>query len=254
MAAFRAYKNDRATSLCFGYREIVAAATPRSLPAGGLWSTLLLGDWTPVIRDPVDIIRLSYLAGAVWAFSVGDTGNGVRMLVTFLAAVAPRLVKAPRLFDLFFVTTIGLQAWGNLLGAFHNGDAFDRVDHAMSSLGIAPLFYLWFVREGLLQHIRGGQSISRHVGIVVIGFCIGLSIGAIYEIYEYASDHLFGSGLFINESDTVMDLAMDAVGSLTGSFILLCWVIWGWGVERRLPHSPQRHGETEPGQRQVTAR
>ena len=26
------------------------------------WPRLLLGDWTPVVRDPVDLVRLAYLA------------------------------------------------------------------------------------------------------------------------------------------------------------------------------------------------
>jgi len=76
---------------------------------------------------------------------------------------------------------------------------------------------------------------ARHVGLFVIGFCIGLSIGALYEIYEYVAVQVFGTSNFIGESDTVWDLAMDAVGSAAGSLLLLAWVLWGWGTERRAP-------------------
>lgn len=196
---------------------------------------LLLGDWTPVVRDWADVVRLSYLAGAVYCFATGSTGHGLRFLFTFVAVLAPRALKVPRPFDLFFTITLGLQAWGNAVGAFHNGDTFDRVDHAFSSLGIAPLFYLWFVRMGLLPHTSESLPRARHVGLVVIGFCIGLSIGALYEIYEFSADHLAGAHNYIAESDTVLDLSMDAIGSAIGSFLLLAWVMWGWGTERRVP-------------------
>lgn len=201
---------------------------------------VLLGDWSGWIRDWADLVRLCYVAGAIYCFSSGLTGHGVRFLVTFAVALAPRLLNTPRPFDVFFTATIGLQAWGNLVGAFHHGDLFDRVDHACSTLGIAPLFYLWFVRLGLLRHTGSGLRRARHVGLVVIGFCIGLSIGALYEIYEYVAVHDFGAHNYINESDTVMDLVMDAVGSAAGSALLLAWVLWGWGTERRVSRSVGR--------------
>ena len=33
--------------------------------------TLLLGDWSPVVRDPLDLIRLSFVAGAIVFESIG---------------------------------------------------------------------------------------------------------------------------------------------------------------------------------------
>lgn len=200
----------------------------------GFGRQLLLGDWTAIVRDWSDVVRGAYLAGAVYAFAEGLDGHGVRLLVTFLAALIPRVLNTPRPFDLFFTVTIGLQAWGNLAGLFHNGDLFDRLDHAMSTLGLAPLFYLWFVRLGLLRHTGGRRPRSQHVGLVVIGMCIGLSVGALYEIYEYVAVHDFGASNFVSESDTVMDLVMDTIGSFTGSLVLLAWVVWGWGTERRV--------------------
>lgn len=198
-------------------------------------TTVVLGDWSAWMRDWADLIRLSYVGGAAYAFAEGMTGHGARLLVTFAVALAPRLLNTPRPFDLFFTATIGLQAWGNLVGLFNGGNAFDRLDHALSTLGIAPLFYLWFVQLGLLRHTAERQPRSRHVGIVVIGFCIGLSVGALYEIYEYVAVSQFGAHIFISESDTFWDMIMDAFGSAAGSGLLLMWVLWGWGTERRMP-------------------
>jgi hypothetical protein len=190
-----------------------------------------LGDWTPLVRDAADLIRLAYLVAAVVCFA---TGNGVRFLITFAAALAPRLLNVPRVFDYLFTVTIGLQAWGNTWDAFHNGDVFDRIDHASSTMGVAPLFYLWFVRTGLLPHPREKLPTSRHVGLVVIGFCIGLSVGAIYEVVEWLGVRYFASGAYVSETDTVMDLLMDGTGALIGSLLLVGWAIRGWHPERRV--------------------
>lgn len=194
----------------------------------------MLGDWSWLVRDWADLIRAAYLGGAVFAFVNRDYGDGARLLVTLAVAVAARLLNTPRPFDFLFSLTIGLQAWGNLTGLFHKGNLFDRIDHASSIFGLVPLFYLWFVHLELVQHTSERQSRSRHVGLVVIGACVGMAIGACYEIYEYIAVHELGSKLFISESDTVFDLAMDGVGAIAGGLLLLAWVMWGWGTERRV--------------------
>lgn len=201
----------------------------------GVLETVLLGDWSRWVRDWSDVVRLSYLAGAGACFATGMTGHGVRMLLTFTVAPLPRLLNTPRPFDLFFTATIGLQAWGNTIGWFHGGGLFDRFDHACSLLGIAPLCYLWFVRLGLLRHIGERESRSHYLGLVVIGLCVGLACGAVYEIWEYVAIHALGAHIFVSEADTVWDLGMDAVGSAAGSVLLLLWAWSGWGTERRVP-------------------
>jgi hypothetical protein len=216
----------------------MTTTVPRRAHSGISWDTVFLGDWTRTIRDWADVIRLAYVAGAGYAFATGAYGHGVRMIMTFAAASTARLLKAPRLFDFFFTLTIGLQAWGNLAGLFHNGDAFDRLDHAMSIFGLVPLFYLWFVHLGLLRHTGDREPTSHQVGLVVVGVSIGLAIGSLYEIYEYISVHALGSHVYISENDTVMDLSMDAIGALAGSCLLLAWVLWGWGTERRVGRGP----------------
>lgn len=207
---------------------------PKAVRKEGGWA-VLYGDWTALVRDWADLVRIAYLAGAAYAFVSGANGHGVRLLVTFAVALTPRWLKTPRPFDLFFTLTIGLQAWGNLAGLFHNGDVFDRLDHALSTFGLVPLFYLWFVHLGLVRHTSEKSTLSRHIGLLVVGSSIGLAIGAIYEIYEYIAVTDLGATVFINEADTAWDLMMDGVGAAAGSLLLLAWVMWGWGTERRAP-------------------
>lgn len=212
------------------------APEPR-IPDSG-WATALFGDWTRVLRDPVDLVRLSYLAGALYCLAIGEYGTAVRFLFTFVATLLPRLLAAPRLFDVFFSVTLGLQAWGNLLGLFGQGTLFDRFDHFLSPMGVAPLFYLWLVRLSLVPDLREGAVRFSWVGILLVGFSIGVTVGTLYEIYEYTSDQL-GGHLFTSYSDTIIDLIMDSLGALTGSAVLAVWARAGWG-SRRTPN-PRGH-------------
>ena len=41
--------------------------------------TLLLGDWTPWIRDPIDVVRALLVLGALVLLAAGDT-NGAALL------------------------------------------------------------------------------------------------------------------------------------------------------------------------------
>lgn len=199
---------------------------------------LLYGDWSPVLRDWSDVIRLSYLAGAAYALATGSWGEVLRFLLTFVAVLLPRLLRAPRLFDFFFTLTLGLQAWGNLFGLFGNGTLFDRFDHFLSPMGVAPLFYLWLVRLGLVPDLREGARYFSWVGILLVGFSIGVTVGTLYEFYEF-TDNSLGGDLFTSYHDTMLDLIMDSLGALAGSTVLAVWARAGWGSLRIPDRTPR---------------
>lgn len=210
---------------------MATTAQQTRLPRGA-WATVFLGDWTRLVRDPVDLIRASYLVGAAYCLLDGRPGTAIRFGVTFLAVLLPRLLDAPRLFDLFFTATLGLQAWGNLFGWFGTGDLFDRFDHVLSPMGVAPLFYLWLVRLQLVPDLHEEVRRFSWVAIVLIGFSIGVTVGTVYEFYEYVAIH-FGAALYVSYDDTIMDLLMDSLGALIGSAVLAVWARAGWGSRRQ---------------------
>jgi uncharacterized membrane protein YjdF len=51
----------------------------------------------------------------------------------------------------------------------------------------------------------------------------GLSIGALYEIYEFVAVHWLGADLAIGYTDTINDLLLDTVGALAGGLLLMLW-------------------------------
>ena len=61
------------------------------------------------------------------------------------------------------------------------------------------------------------------IGMALITLCIGVTMAAFYEIYEWVVDHWFGQHLVISETDTVTDLTDGFIGAAAGGLLLAGW-------------------------------
>jgi len=196
--------------------------------------TLVMGDWGRVIRDPIDVLRLSLVAGAL-AFALAGDGRGARILA--IAAVAAWLVRPvalPRIYDLSVVLAICLQGWGEALHLYDEVVWFDDVVHFTVPLLGAPVVYIVLARLDVVPDPRDETHARHYVGMFIVTLALGLAIGAIWEMIEYASDNLIGSSLQLSNTDTVNDLMADGLGALGGAALLVVWARYGWGSVRRV--------------------
>lgn len=193
----------------------------------------VFGDWHPLLRDPLDLVRLSFAAAAVAFGLAGSVEYSLRLASTFLLVVGARRLELPRLFDLLFMIGMWLQAWGNALRLFENIEWWDNLVHLAVPFSSVPVLYILLLRLGLLHHgiTDEGHPVRHYVGIAIFAMAVGLSIGAIYEIYEYLVVNWLDAPLAIGYSDTIFDLTLDALGSLGGGALLIWWA--------------SRHRETE---------
>lgn len=61
---------------------------------------------------------------------------------------------------------------------------------------------------------------ARPMWIAFFAFCFGIAAGAVWEIFEFSMDQLFGTTMQKNGLvDTMWDLIVDALGALLTSFI-----------------------------------
>jgi hypothetical protein len=202
------------------------------------WRTLLLGDWNPVIRDPIDLLRAINIAGAI-AFAVaGNLEAALRLAVTAAVMILARVIDVPRPFDLGFVIGMALQGWGNAAGLFDRYDWYDSVVHFVLSAMVAPLFYLGLARLEVVPDLQEDFDDRHNLGIFIISLALGGAFGAFYEIYEYVAVHQFGASLRIGYGDTILDMTLDLLGSALGGLGLMYWAVRGWGTSRRVP--PER--------------
>jgi hypothetical protein len=197
--------------------------------------TLLLGDWGRVVRDPLDIARIAFLAGAI-AFAVaGETKGAFNLALAFVVVLAARLANLPRLYDLAVVVAMVLTQVGEAIGMYDTLDWYDRVVHFVVPMLSSQVFYLCLARLEVLPDPRQKTLRNHLAGMFVVTFALGLAVGALWEVFEYASDGVFGSDLSEGNADTVGDLIADAAGSLAGGALMVLWATRGWGSVRRIP-------------------
>lgn len=196
---------------------------------------LVLGDWTPVVRDPLDLLRGVFVVGAVALAAAGHSG-AIPLAVAAAAVVGIRFLDLPRPFDLAFILAMALTGWGEALRFYDRFAYYDVFVHLLVPLFGAPCVYIALARLDTLPDPADALGSKRHLaGIFVVTLALGLAIGAVWEILEWSSDEALGSNLSLGQSDTIGDLVADGAGAVCGGLFLVAWTAFGWGTVRRLP-------------------
>ena len=203
----------------------------RPLPRLPRW---LGGDWTRLVRDPVDLLRLALAGGLIAAAATGDVEDAVRFAITLLAAIAVRALRVPRLFDLAFVAAVSLQAWGAFLGLFSAVGGYGAVVHLAISAPAACVLYLALVRLRIVPDLAERHDIHQHLAIAITATCFGFAAGIAYEQYVFVADHVLGASFDVTYDQLIGRLGLDFVGALGGAAVMVVWSAFGWGT-RRVP-------------------
>jgi hypothetical protein len=220
-----------------------SAAQPEPDRLTGLehaFALVFLRDWHPVLRDPLDLFRLSFPIGAVIYAIQGDWDAAIRLLLPGLAVFLVRAIDVPRPIDWAFCAAMFFQGWGNALHLFSKFWWYDNSVHITLPMSLAPILYIGFARLDVVPDPseRTGSN-SELVGMALITMCLGVTAASFYEIYEWVVDHWFGQHLFIGETDTITDLADGFLGSALGGIFLAVWAIARY-TSRRLPARVER--------------
>jgi uncharacterized membrane protein YjdF len=197
--------------------------------------TLLLGDWTPWIRDGIDVLRLVIFAGAAVYAVAGQWGSAALLVVLGSVTLVARVVNLPRLYDLALTLGMTLQGFGETLGLYDQFVRFDDLVHFTLPMLTAPVVYIALARLDVVPDPRDETHLQHYVGIGVVTAALGMSIGALWELVEWRSDAWFGTALSEDNDDTNGDLFRDTLGSLVGAGLLVAWARFGWGSVRRIP-------------------
>jgi hypothetical protein len=64
--------------------------------------TVLMGDWSRTVRDPIDLLRLTFFVGAAVFLLLGEMKGVGNLLVGGIALLVARGIDLPRLYDLGF--------------------------------------------------------------------------------------------------------------------------------------------------------
>src|SRR5919109_1726599 len=196
--------------------------------------TLVLGDWSGPVRDPIDLLRIGYVVGIPVVATLRHDFP-LNLTVSAASVIAARFLLLPRLYDLAFCLGFGLTGWGDALGLYEKIGFYDLIVHSLASFFFAPVLYILLARAEVLADLRQVTTPHHYVGIFVVTLALGLAVGAVWEMAEYTSDHFFGTDLAKSERDTATDLMVDGLGALAGGALLVVWARYGWGSVRRVP-------------------
>jgi hypothetical protein len=208
---------------------------------------MLFGDWTPVLRDPLDLIRLSFAVASLGFLLTGHLAIAWHMFVDFLIVVAVKRLDVPRLFDLLFILGWATQSWGNAAGLFnlnhctniqlgranHVCLGYDNFVHLVIPLtSIGPVYVLG-LRLGVLPDVSKETTWLPRFGTVLFAVLGVMSIEYLNEIWEYIAVNWLGLGLQIGYSDTIHDMALGVAGSAAGGVLLWVWAARRWPTQRK---------------------
>jgi uncharacterized membrane protein YjdF len=112
---------------------------------------------------------------------------------------------------------------------------FDDLVHFTLPMLTAPVVYIALARLDVVPDPKDETHLKHYAGIFVVTAALGITVGALWEIWEWRSDAWFGTSLSVDNDDTVGDLVRDTLGSVAGALLLVVWARFGWGSVRRIP-------------------
>lgn len=166
------------------------------------------------------IIWILLLALAAWAIVTMRLSLAFVSLLTLLVSVMPVLLARwveitvpPSFIAAIVIFVSGTLFLGETLDFYNRFWWWDIAMHGGSAVGFGLIgFVLIFIM------FQGDRFAAPHVVIAFFAFCFAMTVGTMWEIFEFAMDQLFGlnmqkSGLL----DTMGDLIVDTAGAIFGA-------------------------------------
>ena len=210
--------------------------TPGASIRGVDWRRVIYGDWTWLVRDGLDVIRIAFIGGTI-AFAVQGRPDVVALTAASAVLLVARIVNLPRWFDFGLTVAMSLIAWGTALHLYGQWFYYDKVVHSLSPIAYAPVLYFALVRLGVVPDPADAireRRVARICGIFIVTLAVGMAVGAGYENVEWFEDKfgLLGGHFVKGLWDTETDLLADTTGSLVGATFLTVWALRGWSSRR----------------------
>ena len=165
-------------------------------------------------------IALVLLAlGACLAMLRGNLfGVFVLLAALLLSGVVVWVHQLPNLFKLLCIIALLLNATGYAWQLFRMPGPYDEITHAFT------IFFLTLALGVLIYGPRMRSLLAWQILFVVIIACLGITIGALWEIVEWFVDMLPGIRVINPLSDTISDLIIDSLGALLAG-LLSYWIV-----------------------------
>jgi len=179
-----------------------------------------------------NFVRISLIVIFVWGFIVKDYSQTFLVVLTFFMTYYPSILEKrfgvylpSRLEIIITLFIFAAQVLGEMNGFYDKIPWWDTMLHATSGviLGIVGFLFVYLLNE------KGDANVNLSpIFVVIVAFCVALTLGVFWEIFEFSGDRLLGynmqkfrlpgqDGLV----DTMEDLIVDSIGASVAC-------IFGW--------------------------
>jgi len=138
------------------------------------------------------------------------------LLIMLLPSIAEKKLKLdfPSEFDIIVILFIYAALFlGELYQFYERFWWWDTMLHSFSGLILGNIGY------ALVSYLNGNNNLNINLSpvfVALFSFCFALSIGALWEIYEFSMDSFFGLNMQrTGLDDTMKDLILDTLGALS---------------------------------------
>jgi uncharacterized membrane protein YjdF len=209
-----------------------AVAHPAPEGARGLtWQKLILGDWTRIVRDPLDVARIAFVVSTIVWILLGHAMTG--LVAASAVIILARVISLPRFYDASVILVMFLLAWGSALSIYGSWGFYDNLVHFITPLLTTGMFYLLLVRLGVLPDFHDLKQLHHRIGFFLTVLALGMAIGAGWEVIEWTLDQFSDVGRVASADDTATDLISDTLGSAGSALILVLWSLGNHSMLRR---------------------
>ncbi len=175
-----------------------------------VWSLLLLVALWGVLEGQWSLVFIALITITLTLIPiVSSRWTGVRLPAGFIAAVT-----------IFITATVFL---GEAFDFYERLSWWDIAAHSGSAVGFG------MVGTVLVVVLVRGDKLALAPGLgALFAFTFAMAIGALWEVFEFAMDQLFGlnmqkSGLVDTMSDLIVDAIGAAIGATAGYYYLRGW-------------------------------
>ncbi len=169
-------------------------------------------------------------ASALLSLAFGRWSLSFVSLATLALSMAPAALASR--FSITLPLPFVLAITGFIFGSIFMGEAFDFYErlwwwdialHGFSAIGFGLIGFLF-----VFMLFEGDRFAAPPSALAFLAFCLAMTVGGLWEIFEYSMDQTLGlnmqkSGL----DDTMGDMIVDAFGAATGALSGYLYLI-GW--------------------------
>jgi len=153
------------------------------------------------------------VAGIGWGPASGASLAGVTA-----GMFLPRLLRVRASFDIAFGIVVLVAVWSSVLQIYITTRWWDVPMHLLTNGLWAAVVYISLVRLGV---IADAATLPRPMlSAAVMTTALGLSLGVIWEIWEWIGHTYIDEGILVGYTDTVGDLFWGGVGALVAGLFI----------------------------------